>query len=381
MPAELPTHLLKALTQAGRIEDLSPGKLVDLFRQEPGIESFLPGGKVVTDPRNGDYVVFSAGRARRPHDNQADEPDERPSQDACIICQGQTTGIVDVAELTQGYTFINKNLFPVLFPSDKKRGANWQTPSTAGDETRGTVIRGLHFLQWTSSLHDKDWHNMPSADRVVVMERLAALESKLVHESAELLSASGFADGESQAKGAVLITKNYGRLVGGSLVHGHQQIALSSVFPRRFADNMRFEQSHGETFSAFLQRVNPKGLTVRDYGPAILLVPYFMRRPYDMILLLKRNDRRYLHQLDGNEILALADGWRDAIRLMLALMPAIGRETAYNVLTNNGPGAGLYFEFQPYTQEFGGFEQLGLLICQANPPDVAEQLRQLLATL
>jgi len=63
---------------------------------------------------------------------------------------------------------------------------------------------------------------------------------------------------------------------------------------------------------------------------------------------------------------------------MLSIMPAIGREPAYNILTNNGPGAGLYFEFQPYTQEFGGFEQLGLLICQADPFQAAGHLRHLL---
>jgi galactose-1-phosphate uridylyltransferase len=377
--SELPYHLLETLVQAREIDDLSPGELIDLFLQEPGITSFLPDGQAAIDPRNGDYVVFNAARAGRPHDNQPEAVAEERSLATCIICQGQTTGIVDVAQLSQGLTFINKNLFPVLFPVSQKQLSERRLSSTSAEMAGDKIVQGLHFLQWTSSLHDKDWHNMPAADRIVVMERLAALESKLIHEAAELIPGSGLADEGSQANRAVLITKNYGHLVGGSLFHGHQQIALSSVVPRRFADNARFEQSHGETFSAHLLRENPLDLTIKDYGTAALVVPYFMRRPYDMMLLLKQPTRRYLHQLDEEEIHAVADGWRDAIRLMLSIMPAIGREPAYNILTNNGPGAGLYFEFQPYTQEFGGFEQLGLLICQADPFQAAGRLRHLLA--
>jgi hypothetical protein len=66
-------------------------------------------------------------------------------------------------------------------------------------------------------------------------------------------------------------------------------------------------------------------------------------------------------------MMAVADGWHDAMRAMHIIMPGIGRETAYNVVTYNGPGTGLYFEFLPYTQENGDFEHLGLTVCQADP--------------
>ena len=95
------------------------------------------------------------------------------------------------------------------------------------------------------------------ADRLVVMQRLAALERKLIVEAAELLQLDWAGPDQPPATGSVLITKNFGRLVGGSLAHGHQQIALSSVVPRRFADNQRFARSHGETFAAFMLRQNP----------------------------------------------------------------------------------------------------------------------------
>jgi hypothetical protein len=103
-----------------------------------------------------------------------------------------------------------------------------------------------------------------------------------------------------------------------------------------------------------------------------------MKRPFDMMLLLEDAGKRYLHELAEAEITAVAEGWRDAIRVMRLVMPEIGREIAYNVITSNGPGAGIYFEFLPYTQETGGFEHLGLYVCQHNPIGTAVRIRELL---
>ncbi len=141
---------------------------------------------------------------------------------------------------------------------------------------------------------------MPLADCVVVMQRLAALEQKLLE------------DGD----GHVLITKNYGYLVGGSLFHGHQQIVLSNQTPRRFLDNGRFHQTHNESFADFLLRENPPELLLKDYGTAVLLVPYFMRRPYDMMLIMKNTSRQYVHELDDGEITAVAQAWQEGIQIM-----------------------------------------------------------------
>jgi hypothetical protein len=64
---------------------------------------------------------------------------------------------------------------------------------------------------------------------------------------------------------------------------------------------------------------------------------------------------------------------------MREIMPRVGREIAYNVITNNGPGAGLYFEFLPYTQEIGGVEHLGLFVCQELPERAAAWLREIVS--
>lgn len=51
-------------------------------------------------------------------------------------------------------------------------------------------------------------------------------------------------------------------------------------------------------------------------------------------------------------------------------------QPAYNMIINNGPGCGLYLEFLPQTQKMGGYEQIGLFVCQANAADSAKQLRE-----
>ena len=205
---------------------------------------------------------------------------------------------------------------------------------------------------------------MPPDDLAIVMARLAALERVLL------------TDPEGQGANFVSIIKNYGQAVGGSLEHGHQQILFGNVMPRRVAENHRYEETHGETLTAYLLRENPADLTIADYGAAVLLVPYFMRRPYDMMLVVKDTGKRHLYELTGDELLAVARGWHDATRVIHSLMPSIGREIAYSILVHNGLGAGLYFEFFPFTQEEGGLEKLGLHVCQQNPAPAASDIRR-----
>ncbi len=363
---QLSRSTLATILDAEDVEQLYFSQLSELYQAEEAMAKFKPDGVCQIDPRNGDRIIYNSARARRPHDNRPEdmEPGKEAVERECVVCQGKTTRVIDVADLSEGFTFINKNLFPVLYPSDT--GIALKKTSDALPGPDGIAAHGFHLLQWTSSLHDKDWFNMSQADRMVVMKRLAALEKKLL---------SG---GDAGYPGFVSIIKNSGHLVGGSLVHGHQQIGFSNVMPRRIKDHITFKEQRNEPFSAYMLRENPANLMIKDYGPAVLLAPYFMRRPFDMMLLLKDVDKKYLHELTDEEIAAVADGWHDALRAIMWIMPSIGRETAYNVVTHNGPGAGLYFEFLPYTQEIGGFEQLGLYVCQGNPQNSAAQVRDFL---
>ena len=173
MSSQLTHETLQTILQAENIEKVTAAELERLVKGEQGIAQFAPDGICQTDPRNGDRIVYNSARARRPHDNRKSQVGEDAKEKkACLICEGKTTGVIDVADLSEGFTFINKNLFPIFYPE-----------KTASDEISGEVhglsANGYHFLQWTSSYHDRDWHNMPLEDRIIVLERLAALEKQI----------------------------------------------------------------------------------------------------------------------------------------------------------------------------------------------------------
>ncbi|NOY09599.1 MAG: hypothetical protein GXP33_12255, partial [Spirochaetes bacterium] len=375
---ELSYNTLKNILQSSSMENLSLADLEKLFREEEQISRHVPKGYWREDPRNGDKVLYNASRMKRPHDNiHSIKKNVSAAQAECIICQGKTTGVIDVAELSSGFTFINKNLYPALYPHSNPGGGK-------------DSAYGLHFLQWTSSVHGNDWHNMSRDDCFVVMKRLAVLEGLLLDnetrnntsknkgESAPDKNGRGKSnEGRSIDNRFVIIIKNYGRPVGGSLSHGHQQILYSSIMPGAFAEDLNFESKHGESFCSFMHRENPENLIVKDYGGAVLSVPFFMKRPYHMILSVKAPEKRFLHQLDEKELLAVSRGWHDAAKAIATVMPEIGRETAYNIITHNGPGDGLYFEFLPYTQEMGGLEKLGFYICEGEPEQAVKTLKEL----
>jgi galactose-1-phosphate uridylyltransferase len=355
---------LKQLLQIESVEGMDRLGLGKLIVEElPG--DHLPRDFYRIDPRTLDRIIYSDARTLRPHDNRIEQSEQARPNRTCVICRGETTGIVDVAELSEGFTFINKNLFPVVFPFD-------QTFSEEGEPSPREVaqVSGLHLLQWTSSQHDKDWHNMPRNDRVVVMSRLALLEGALLrdHSLGE----------QTHSKRYVSIIKNYGSEVGASLEHGHQQIILSSVKPRALEDHERFLDEWSEPFPSYVLKQTAAELVVKDYGDAVLLVPDFMRRPYAMLLLLKDSAKSHLYELTSGEVEAVAEGWHDVTRAFHVLMESLGKPIAYNITMHSGTGQGVYFEFLPYTQPMGGLEHLGLYVCQETPERAADWLSDFL---
>lgn len=354
---------LDSLLRSGSIERLSLNELAGIAADEEALVPYRPEGVCQIDPRSGDRVIYNAARARRPHDNLAESkaPAARGAAEPSIISQGKTTGVIDKAELSEGFTFINFNLFPILFPdSDGMAGrrdpeAELDAPPSAEPLPCG----GYHLLQWTSSYEDRDWHNMPLDDRIVVLSRAAALERKLLEHG----------------HGYVSLIKNCGSLVGGSIAQGHQQIGYSVVMPSAARNLAVFERRHGERFSGFLLRENPPGLVLRRFETGTLLVPYFMKRPYAMIYALHDTAKSHLHELGDSELRDASEAWHVGIRLIIEIMQRIDKELAYNVVAHTGPGAGIHFEFLPYSQETGGFEHLGLYVCQGTPDGCAELLQ------
>ncbi len=376
MTAKFTQEDIAEFVYARNLEATSLQDVIGKVIKDDRILRYVPEALCQIDPRDGDLVVYNSSRSHRTHMSAGAMPEPEDDSDRCPICKKQMTPIIDIADLSEGFTFINKNLYPIFHPLNRLIDEILEQPLPPDPLHHGRKSTGIHLLQWTSSLHDRDWHNMPQADCEIVMGRLAALESKLLHEAREFMPASQPPMGDKKTFGYVSIIKNYGHAAGASLTHGHQQIGFNNIMPSKFFNNLCFYNRNRRVFSQYMLDENPKDLLVKDFGKAVLIVPYFMRRAFDMLLILKDTTKQFIHELDEEELNQVTGGMRKAIGAILRLMHQQGKVPSYNMTVNNGPGAGLYFEFLAHTQELGGFEHLGLWVCQANQYEVAQQLRE-----
>ena len=104
MNRQLTRETLQKLLQVDEIESVSLEHLRKLLINEAGIKDYIPDGICQLDPRNGDRIVYNSARAQRPHDNRPVDSGSSPEvlDRECLICEGKTTGVVDVADLSQG---------------------------------------------------------------------------------------------------------------------------------------------------------------------------------------------------------------------------------------------------------------------------------------
>ena len=322
------------------------------------------------DPRDGTIVLYAEHRALR-QDEHSEKTRNKVSP--CPICHGQLTEVVDVLDLSDGFTFISQNRFPVVYP------ANVQLHQTSRDSLYpdphhiGRYAYGVHLLQWSSSVHDHDWHNMPIADVSIGMRRLANLEEKLLKQSSGYMPVS---DQNKHLYGYVSIIKNYGSAAGASLTHGHQQIAFSNIMPQRTYNNQRFYQRHNINFSQFLLRENPASLTVAEIGNTRIIVPYFMRRPFNL-LIVPQTAAEHLHEMSPKDSQELDVAIQKTMQVYHCLLESLNKEVSFNMAIHTGPDSQLYVEFFPMVQAMGGFERIGMWICQLSAQKAADQLKVL----
>jgi len=355
----------ESLIAARDIHTLSADELVDIMRESVGEAQQRPERGGAFDSRSGEVTLFNPGRATRPNGRSKDE-----TEGSCPICAGETTSILDLAELSAGFTFINANMYPAVFPHREEEKKKGQPEKTKVDAW------GMHFLQWTSSIHRETWHTMPVDDLVIVLNRLCALEETLLQMPFHGEQGPDSHRDGAAGQGSISIIKNAGLTSGGSIVHDHQQIIYSRTRSGRARQHLAFMENHGRPFSAFMLTENPSSLIVHEDEHAVLQVPYYMQRPYDLMLCLKRGSVRYLHELSLEERRSVMHAWKQAIQSQKRVVDELGLGYAYNVLLHHGPGAGIYIEFLPHTQTDGGFERMGLSVCQSNPQLAASILRE-----
>jgi len=313
------------------------------------------------DPR-GLPIAYSEPRSRRPIGRT----------DGCAVCDAETCPAADVAELPGGdVAWLTPNLYPILypFPSAPRGGA--------------PPLHGLHLVQWSSLRHDGGLTGADAATAAAIVAQWSRAEEFLLHHADARFPLSGEgADGRPH-RGFCGLVKNRGRRVGGSVEHDHQQVLLSNV---PYAEPPA-TVGLGELL---LRDATPERIVDRAGDLALTLVPSFMRRPLHAFIVPLAPG-----VTPGGPPRAQRAGWlhhlpepaRDAFALALARlaravsvdMERRNGEPAWNMIVHTGPGCGPLLELRPFTQPLGGFEQLGLYLCEEKPETSAGRLREALS--
>jgi hypothetical protein len=100
-----------------------------------------------------------------------------------------------------------------------------------------------------------------------------------------------------------------------------------------------------------------------------------MRRPLSAFVVPTGDDTGWLHHMPPEVLDACAFA---IARLTLAVsvaMASSGAEPAWNLVCHAGPGCGPLFELRAFTQPLGGYEHLGLYLCEERPETTAARLR------
>ena len=346
---------LKHLIKTENIHESSYRNLLQDAHDDKDLLANLPEQMIRFDPRNGRKIIYSIARSKRPYEKIPPTPASGAT--SCPICQGNTTKIWDVAPLSQGHTFINENLYPILFP--------FQIDSWGIVEDKSNV-NGMHFLQWLSTDHDAELYNMPPSDIAICLQRLAALEKHLLTQDspAPILF--------PPCRGYVSIIKNFGKRVGSSLEHGHLQIIHTNTLPPSVEQNISFYKKNGYGFSTLLQQNPVENLIIHKEQDLTVLTPFCIKRPLETTIVFHDTNVQYLHQIPSNVLEQLGNAFHIISKNILEIMLQIGREPACNILFHTGDIGGMYIEFLPHTQELGGFEHLGLYTCMTTPEQSTE---------
>lgn len=319
--------------------------------EDPQIQANAPQDSPCFDPKTQLPLIYAPKRKNRPRSSQKFN---------CPICEGHLTTVVQLAPLqTSGYTFIQGNLFPIVAPLAP-------IPSISKLSTHG-----VHLVQWCSTSHHADLHNMPFSDIAILFREIQIMEKLFL----------GIRPFESLPHRYFSVIKNVGNAVGGSLEHGHLQLLCSSLEPLTLRQDRDFFEREGLSYVSALRQTSNPTLKITENTFFEAWVPPFLKRPLQIVLVPKDQTLSYFQDFNPEQLLSLGELLQLLLRAIHFEMQQQEKLVAYNVLFHNGEVGTFYIEILPYTQPLGGFEQLGLYVCQSYPEQDAEKYRRLIRSL
>lgn len=336
----------------------------------------VPDASGSLDPRLALPIAYSEARAHR----------LRESYDTCAVCENRTCPAADIVALPgDDLAWLTPNLYPMLLPpadvaarrhADNGRESTTPTASGAATSPAGLPLHGLHLVHWSSLRHDGGLVGADGPTAAALFAQLARAEEFLLHRSGADYPPSGTGPDGLPHRGHAGLIKNRGRRVGGSVEHDHQQLLLCNQPPAEppLSRGLRSQLLAGASPALHVDDID---------GLARTLVPPFMRRPLHAFVVPEgapsEGDAGWLHHLPPRVLEACALAVARLCHAVTAAMSAAGQEPAWNLVCLAGEGCGPVFELRAFTQPLGGYEHLGLYLCEERPATSAARLREALS--
>lgn len=222
------------------------------------------------NPLNGQWVLVSPHRAKRPWQGQQDEPDNsiRPAYDpGCYLCAGNER-VGGVANPDYADVFVFDNDFAALLPGD-------DAPEEGGSPLfQAAPANGTCRVICFSPDHGKSLPELPVTAIRRVVDVWAAQEAELAKSHAY-----------------VQIFENKGAMMGCSSPHPHGQIWATSYVPaepeQENSTQYQWFKQHGTTMLlAYAEAERADGSrTVASNDHWLAVVPYWASWPFEVLLL------------------------------------------------------------------------------------------------
>lgn len=323
---------------------------------------------------SGDWVLFAAGRSKRPHATEhpgADiVPGIEPNQPQCPFDDPRSSG----QEIISEYKKDNGELWLTVMTNKYPAVASGLCMPV---ETKGpfsfTAANGFHDVLSTRD-HERSLPDFSVEETAIILKAYRERYLEIA---------------KNECGEYIQIFHNHGRNAGASVAHPHSQIMSTPILPpvvaRSLSGSANFFHQHNKKAHDTIigWEVEQKKRLVFENDLFIAFCPFTSKRPYEIRIFPKISNARF-ETTDQAGLEACAETLNFCLRQLSKLF---GNQFSFNYFIHTAPvreSAQLPFsefyhwhiEILPHYSTLAGFDfSTGIIVNVIDPDEAAEQLR------
>lgn len=319
---------------------------------------------------SGDWVLFAAGRAKRPNAAENSVVSENPEDSSCPFDDPRASGQEVVSEYKKpngkNWVTVVKNKYPAVMPGV------CAPVETTGPFSR-TTANGFHEVVITAD-HERNFSEFSEEETKVV---LGAYRDRYLdiskHECGEYIQ----------------IFNNSGAKAGASVRHPHSQILSTPVLPPAVTRSLKgaseyFEKNNKKVHDVMLEwEIEQKKRIIFENNLFVAFCPFTSKRPYEIRIFPKKASARF-EVTEDNGLSACAEALNFCLNRLKKVFQG---NLDYNFFIHTAPvreSVGLpcsefyhwHIEIVPHFSILAGFDySTGIIVNVIDPDNAARELK------